>query len=104
GGTGAMDLPIACTLGPQALKTRREGLLADVVRRANEVIQMPNGVRMRFPPEPETPSPVARAVDAERLGCRFLGFDIVVVPAEGEIGLELRGPPGTAEFIAALAR
>ena len=28
------DLPVVCTLDPQALATRREGLLADLVRRA----------------------------------------------------------------------
>ena len=28
------ELPIACTLTPEALRTRREGLLMDLVRRA----------------------------------------------------------------------
>lgn len=53
------DLPVVCTLGPRALATRREGLLADL-------------------------------------------FQITVEPAGGPISLELTGPHGTKEFVAAL--
>ena len=45
---------------------------------------------------------IARAVDAERQGCRFLRFRITVEPDGGPIVLELTGPPGTREFISAL--
>ena len=30
------DLPVACTLSPEALKTRREGLLSGLLGRADE--------------------------------------------------------------------
>jgi hypothetical protein len=45
---------------------------------------------------------IGRAVDAERRCCRVLRFAIVVEPDEGPIVLELTGPPGTREFVAAL--
>ena len=45
---------------------------------------------------------VARVVDAERACCRFLRFTITVEPDDGAITLEVTGPPGTGDFLAAL--
>jgi len=47
-------------------------------------------------------SAVLETIDAERQCCRFLRFDITVEPDGGPIWLELAGPPGTREFLAAL--
>jgi hypothetical protein len=96
------DLPIVCTLSPDALRTRREGLLSILVRRAEARDELPEGLRLRFAPTDETLSTITRAVDAERHCCRFLRFEIVVQPDGGPIVLELTGPPGTREFVAAL--
>ena len=41
-------LPIACTLTPEALKTRREGLLKDLVRRAEHREDLADGLRLEF--------------------------------------------------------
>jgi hypothetical protein len=46
-------------------------------------------------------SKVTQTVEAERHCCRFLRFTITVEPDEGEITLDLSGPPGTREFVAA---
>ena len=96
------DLPIVCTLTPAALRARRDGLLADLLRRAEDREQLPQGYRLRFAPTGETLSTIARAVDAERQCCRFLRFGIAVEPDEGPTFLELSGPPGTREFVQAL--
>jgi hypothetical protein len=96
------DLPIVCTLSPSALRARRDGLLADLLRQAEDCEQSPHGYRLRFAPTGEILSTIARAVDAERQCCRFLRFDIAVEPDEGPIFLELSGPPGTPEFVQAL--
>ena len=96
------DLPIACTLTPQALRIRREGLLADLVRRAAAYDELPDGVRLRFAASSETLSTIARAVDAERDCCRFLRFAITVEPDGGPMVLDISGPPGTREFLAGL--
>lgn len=96
------DLPIVCTLTPDALRTRRDGLLTGLLRRARARHQLPDGVRLEFPPEPELLSVVADAVEAERHCCRFLRFEIVVEPDGGPMSLKLTGPPGTPEFLAAL--
>lgn len=98
----AADLPIVCALSPEALRVRREGLLADVLRRAQQRDLIESGLRLRFAAEGDTLSAISRAVDAERQCCRFLRFAISVEPDGGPMFLELTGPPGSREFLAAL--
>lgn len=95
-------LPIACTLDPAALRARREGLLSEVLRRAAEREELPDGHRLRFESAGDTLALIARTVEAERHCCRFLRFQITVEPDGGPVWLELSGPPGTREFISAL--
>jgi len=96
------DLPIMCTLTPEALRARRDGLLLDLFRQAEAQEVLDNGLRLRFAPLDETLSLLAKAVDAERRCCRFLRFGIVVEPDGGPFILELTGPPDTQEFVRAL--
>ena len=95
-------LPVACTLSPAALRARREGLLAALLRAADGHDELPDGHRLCFPGTDEMLALVGRAVLSERQCCRFLQFAIVVTPDDGPITLELSGPPGTREFIAAM--
>ncbi len=78
------NLPIACTLGPAALKARREDLLGGLVRRAEERLDAP-GMRMTNLPITCTLGPAA--LKARR---------------EGPIWLEFTGPPGSKEFLAGM--
>ena len=71
------SLPIVCTLGPAALKTRREALLAGVVRRAAQRADLPDGYRIRFEPADALLSAIAEVVDAERQCCRFFTFELI---------------------------
>lgn len=96
------DLPIVCTLTPEALEARRLGLLSELANRSDGYEQLIDGIRLRFSATSETLSTIARAVEAERHCCRFLRFSITVAPAGGPIILELTGPPGTGEFLAGL--
>ena len=96
------DVPIACTLSPDALKTRRAGLLAGLFQRAEHHELTELGIRMRFAPATGVVAAIARVVDAERQCCRFLRFAMSVEPDGGPILLELTGPPGTREFLAGL--
>lgn len=95
-------LPIVCALTPAALKARREGLLSDLLARADAREDLPDGLRLRLPPAPDTLTAIARAIDAERECCRFLRFVVTVEPDGGPITIDLSGPPGTREFVAAL--
>ena len=95
-------LPVACSLDPAALRARREGLLADLLRRANGHEALPDGHRLRFAAGDDTLELIARAIDSERRCCRFLRFHVTVEPDEGPILLELTGPEGTRDFLAAM--
>lgn len=96
------QLPVVCTLSPAAVAARRQGLLTDLLRRADDHEELPEGHRLRFTADADTLASIARAIDAERHCCRFLRFHIIVEPDEGPILLELIGPPGTREFLSAL--
>ena len=96
------DVPIACTLTPDALQIRPRGRLANELRRADQKESTVEGVRLRFAPDAETLEAIAQAVDAERQCCRFLRFSITMGPEGGPMFLELTGPPGTREFLDAL--
>jgi hypothetical protein len=96
------ELPVVCTLGPDARNARREGLLSQLLQQASGREPLPDGVRLRFAASGETLALLARTIEAERHCCRFLRFTITVEPAGGPFTLDLAGPPGTAEFIAAL--
>lgn len=97
-----VDLPIVCTLSPDALRTRREGLLSVLVRQAESREELSDGLRLRFPPTADVLSTIVRTVEAERHCCRFLRFAVTIEPDGGPIFLELSGPPGSREFLAAL--
>ena len=96
------DLPVACTLSPEALRTRRQGLLAELVQRADAHHVLDRGYRLSFAASDETLALLAQAVTAERHCCQFLRFQITVEPGGGPVTLELSGPEGTRQFLAAL--
>ena len=95
-------LPVACTLGPAALKARREDLLGTLVRRARERVDLPNGYRVRFEPDEDLLTTIARIIDVERQCCRFLTFELTIEPDDGPIWLQFTGPPGSREFLAGM--
>ena len=96
------ELPVACTLSPDALQARRQGLLADLLHQAQSHELTGNGLRIVFSADAERLATIARVVDAERQCCRFMTFVVTVAPDGGPITLELSGPAGTREFLAAL--
>ena len=77
------DLPVACTLSPAALKARREGLLINLVGRAEQRLEVAGGCRLRFAASDDILAAIARTVDAERQCCRFLRFTVTVEPDGG---------------------
>jgi hypothetical protein len=81
---------------------RRENLLNALLRRTKERRELPNGYSLRFAAEGDVLSEIAHAVDNERKCCRFLRFAVTVEPDNGPITVDLTGPPGTREFLAAM--
>ena len=97
-----VDLPVACTLSPAALKARKENLLNVLLHRARAQRELPDGYRLEFAADGDILSEIARTVDAERQCCRFLRFTVSIEPDAGPISLDLTGPVGTREFLAAM--
>jgi hypothetical protein len=79
------ELPIVCTLSPEALSARRQGLLSELLQQSEGRELTPDGLRLRFAPSGETLSSIAK-----------------VEPDAGQFTLDLNGPQGTGEFVAAL--
>lgn len=96
------DLPVACTLDPSTLQTRREGLLARLAGSAVRREPLTDGLRLEFSATSENLTLIGRVIDAERKCCRFLQFQLTVAPNEGPVVLVLTGPAGTPEFLDAL--
>ena len=95
-------LPIACSLTPDALQARRDGLLRALASRASRREDLADGLALEFVASGETLALVTSAIDAERQCCRFLRFRLTVEPDGGPLRLELTGPAGSREFITAL--
>ena len=93
------DKPIVCTLTPELFRVRREGVLSDLVRRADGRDAIADGIRFRFPATSDALATLARVIEAERQCCRFLRFSITVEPDGGPIYFDLTGPAGTREFL-----
>ena len=93
------ELPIACELTPAELAARREGLLPGLLEKAQERMNLSNGLRFSFAPSSEVLTAAVQTIDAERQCCKFLKFELTVEPDGGRMWLEITGPPGTAEFL-----
>ena len=96
------ELPVACT--PDRARAggparRRAG--GDSPGSARRPAGCRTGSRSASPPSPTAWPTLATFIDLERRCCAFLRFRLTVEPGEGPIWLELTGPPGTREFLAA---
>ena len=96
------DKPIACTLTPAELNSRRDTLLPGLIKRAEEVTDLENGLRMRFESRPGLLAELVSIIDQERTCCSFLKFHLIAEPGTGPVVFEVTGPPGTREMLRAL--
>ena len=89
------NLPIACTLSPAALKARREGLLSELFRRAQDYQELPEGHRLEFRGHGRD-----SVNDCPHCRCRAAVLPVPAVSDHGRarggpIPFELSGPSGT---------
>ena len=93
------DFPIACTLTPDQLRQGREALLPGIIVRASRHEPLDEGFRFHFTPCDGLIPAIAAMIDAERRCCRFLRFTLTAEPGDGDLLLDVTGPPGTADFL-----
>lgn len=98
------ELPIACTLSAEELRTGRDGLLPGLIATASECHLAGDALSLRFEAQGGVLQRVADVIERERQCCAFLRFELVVPPVGGPIRVEVSGPPGTAELLTALLR
>jgi len=70
-------------LRPGALAARRQGLLSELLRRAQTHDELVDGHRLSFAATEDTLALVIKTVEVERQCCRFLRFQITVEPDGG---------------------
>ena len=95
------SLPIACLLTEPELQERRRVVLRKFRSAVIEIKELENGYSYSLPADDERLSELANLVNLERLCCPFLRFNIAVEPSGAPIVLEILGPAGTKEFLAA---
>jgi hypothetical protein len=95
--------PIACTLSPDQLRERGDALLPGLMRRAESVTDLPNGLRLRFASRDGLLTELATVMEQERLCCRFLHFQLTADSNGGPVTLDVTGPPGTREVLRSLS-
>jgi hypothetical protein len=91
--------PVACTLLPDQLNTRRAELLPGLAARAKSCARIADGYQLKFEATGDVLHAIASVIAAERLCCRFLGFQVTVEPDDGPIRLDVSGPAGTTQLL-----
>ena len=97
-----VELPIVCTLQPGDLNARATQLLPGVAAAATNRQSIDDGYRFEFAPAGDILSSIVAMIDAERRCCEFLRFQLTIEPGGGPLTLDVTGPPGTQEFLAAM--
>ena len=90
---------VHCSLAPQELQNRREELIPGLLKGAREVVELTDGLRLRFANSPGLLSSLATVIEQEQICCSFLRFRISIAPHGGDTEVEVTGPPGTAEML-----
>jgi hypothetical protein len=96
------ERPIVCELTPEAIRTRRQGLLPGLAEVAKERRPLADGYQLVLEPSDAVIQRTAAVIEAERQCCRWLQFELIVPPEGAPIVLTLRGPEGARAFLSSL--
>jgi hypothetical protein len=93
--------PLACTLGPRAMRDRQI-LVQDLLRRHDARVEwITDGARLCFAEVPGLAAALAELVELERACCPFFTFRMTA--EAGALTLEVTAPPAGADLVRALA-
>lgn len=94
-------IPIVCTLNDAEFRERERTVLKKIKVSMLSISETDNGYAFRFPSDDEALAMLNEFIVLERRCCPFLDFTMTVPGGEANIELELSGPEGAKEFIAA---
>ena len=95
------EIPIVCTLNDAEFLERERGVLQKFKASMLSSDETDNGYAFRFLSDDASFAALSEFIVLERRCCPFLDFKMTVPRGFGEIHLELSGPDGAKEFIAA---
>lgn len=99
------DSKVSCALSPEQLQKQRQKLLPGLLKRADQVSDLPDGVdgiRLHFKQRSGLLAELARIIEREQDCCSFLSFNIAVQPAGGTVTFDISGPVGTRDMLKSL--
>jgi hypothetical protein len=96
-------VPIACNLGAFSAAEREHhaALLAGLLGKVRETVELPDGHAFRFEPAARTIAELGEWISLERSCCPFLRFALELEPNAGPVWLRLTGGPAVREFVGA---
>jgi hypothetical protein len=95
----ADEIPVACCLSNEELRTREATLLAQFKSVLIATEELADGYLFRIPGDKKCIAVAADLIMAERECCPFLTFELAAEPGMGPVTLRMTGPSGTKEII-----
>jgi hypothetical protein len=95
----ADEIPVACCLSNEELRTREATLLAQFKSALLTTEEFADGYLFRIPGDKKWLAVAAELIAAERECCPFLRFELTAEPAMGPVTVRMTGPAGTKEFL-----
>jgi len=95
----ADEIPVACCLSNEELRTREATLLAQFKSALLATEELSDGCLFRIPGDKKWLAVAAELIAAERECCPFLRFELIAEPAMGPVTVRMTGPAGTKEFL-----
>ena len=93
------EIPVACCLTDEELRSREATLLAQFKSALMATEELADGYFFRIPGDKKWLALAAELIAAERECCPFLRFELTAEPAMGPVTVRMTGPSGTKEFL-----
>jgi hypothetical protein len=91
-----------CSLSPEQLQQRRQALIPGLLKRAENVTDLEDGLRLRFGHRAGLLADLTGVIEQEQDCCSFLRFHLSVEPNGGPVTFEVTGPAGTRQMLRSL--
>lgn len=95
------EMAIVCTLNDAEFSERERAVLQKIKAAVLDVNGTDGGYAFLFPSDDNSFAMLNEFIVLERRCCPFLDFKVTIPRGEGNIQLELSGPAGAKDFIAA---